>query len=128
VIKPSGNHYAESILGLILIVEGVALIWPGQQLPNQDAYILLSSVLAEHILGLWQIISGVLIVVGVSAVRSRISYPARRIGTFGAFLALSFITFLGIASKEGNQIYWIATVGLALMSAVFHIRAGWKDE
>lgn len=128
VIKPGSAHYAEFILGLILIAEGVALIWPGQQLPDQGAFLLLSSAVAEHILAFWQIVSGLLIVMGVSAVVSRISYRAHRIGTFGGFLAFSFATFLGIASKEGNQIFWIATMGLALMSGVFHIRAGWKHE
>lgn len=128
VIKPQAGYYVEFLIGLVLIAQGIAEGWPGQQLPDQHSFIFLSSETAEHLLAVWQFVSGLLMVVGISRLGGRWSRQMRRIGSFGAFLALSFVTFLGVISKEGNQIYWIATMGLALMSGMVHIRAGWKDE
>lgn len=56
----------------------------------------------------------------------KISRPLRRAGSFMAFCALTFLSFLGILSEGVNDLYWIATIGLALMSAVLYIRAGEK--
>lgn len=111
-----------------MLAQGLAEGWPGSQLPDQDALEILTTESAEIALSIWQIVAGILIIAGVTNISCKYSKASRRVGTFLAFLSLSFITILGIISHEGNQIFWIATAGLALLSGIVHIRLGWNDE
>lgn len=128
VFKPHARYYVEFLIGLILIVQGTLQFLPGLQLP-ETTFQLLPQEFGELLVSVWQIATGLALIIGVSLV-GRWSHRLRRIGSFGAFFAFSFLTLLGIISEEVNDLYWIVTFGLALMCAFLYIHVGWekKDE
>jgi hypothetical protein len=128
VFKPNARYYVEFLIGLILVVQGVLQFLPGLQLP-QTTFTVIPANIGEFIVSLWQVVSGLALIIGVGLV-GRWSHRLRRIGSFGSFFAFSFLTFLGIISEEVNDLYWIVTFGLALMCATLYIHVGWekKDE
>jgi hypothetical protein len=126
-LRPKAENYLEIVLGIVLIAHGIVDGWPGAQLPAPDAFVFLSGNLAESIFAAWQLVSGFLLLIGVCRIGTPWSKRARRIGSFGAFLAFLFISVLGIISAS-NPIFWISTLGLAFISGILHIRTGWEDE
>lgn len=123
VIKPKIQFYVEFILGWILIIQGVIELQSESQLPSH-ALELLSPHWAEVIVASWQLVAGALLIAGVLCWEKNVSRPMRRVGSFMAFFAFTFLSFLGIFSEGVNDLFWIATIGLSLMSAIMYIRAG----
>jgi hypothetical protein len=127
VIKPHARYYVEFIIGIVLVAQGMIAIFPGEQLPGQTTFSILTTHQVELILAVWQIASGLLLIIGVSSKPSKREHALRRSGAFGGFLSLTFLTFLGILSSEVNDLFWIATTGLALVSGIIYIRMGWDQ-
>jgi hypothetical protein len=126
VFSPHAQYYVEFLIGLILIVEGVLEFFPGLQLPS-ETFQLIPTNIGELIVSVCQITAGLFMVVGV-AIKGRWSRRLRRYGSFGAFFSFSFLSLLGIISEEVNDLYWIVTLGLALMCAIIYIHIGWEKK
>jgi hypothetical protein len=50
----------------------------------------------------------------------------RRFVTFTCFLLLSFYTLSGIILYGTHRLTWLSSLGLALISAVCHVRLKWE--
>jgi len=127
VTKTKAIYYVEFILGLILIAQGVVELFPEGQLP-QGSFEVLPAEWGEIAFSAFQTLAGLMLIVGVIANHQKWARSLRRLGSFMAFLAMLFLSFLGIISEGVNDLYWIATIGLTLLCGAIYIRAGWDTD
>lgn len=125
---PSVGYYLELIIALVLFVQGFYALVPAYDLPRDSVFGLDRLPMAQNGLGILLIVSSILLFWGLSQHHFPTRRAFRRAGSFLAFGVLLFITFLGILSEDVNDIYWISTLGIAIMTAVMYVRVGWQLE
>lgn len=121
---PGVRYYAEIVVALVLFVQGVLVVVPEYDLPSQNFWSIIGSPAVQEGVGITLILASVLIFVGLAADRAHVRRTARRAGTMLAFLVFTLLTFVGILSEEVNDVYWLATAGLAVLSSIIYVRVG----
>lgn len=124
----SVRYYAEVVVALILLIQGLLVVIPSYDLPDQEFWSLIDSPVAQEAVGIALIVGAVLILVGLATDDPPLHKFARRAGAMLGFLIFSLLTFIGVLSEEVNDVYWLATAGLALLSAIMYVRIGRAAE
>lgn len=125
---PNVGYYLELIIAFVLFVQGFYALIPAYDLPRDSIFGLDKLPLAQDGLGALLILASLLLFWGMSQHHFPTRRAFRRAGSFLAFGVLLFISFLGILSEDVNDIYWISTLGIAVMTAVMYVRVGRQQE
>lgn len=125
---PNLGYYLELCIALVLFAQGVYALWPNYDLPNTSFWKLAEQASAQDVVGSLLIISSLLLFWGLSQNHFPTRRAFRRVGSFMAFVTMAFLSWIGILSEEVNDVYWLATGGLAVMAAVMYVKVGRQTE
>jgi hypothetical protein len=120
----------ESIVALILFLTGLWFLTPWYQ-PNPGASSslkIVDGITLAMLFGTIQVLMAGPMLYALLRERWPRRQQIRRIVTFTSFILLTFYGFSGVILFGTQRLSWLQTFGLALISAVCHLRLKWEMD
>lgn len=120
----------ETIVALILFLTGVWFLTPWYT-PNPGAssqVTIVDGITLATVFGIIQILMAGPMLYALIRAKWSMRMRIRRFVTFTSFLLLTFYGISGVVLFGTQRLSWVQTFGLALISAVCHLRLKWEMD
>jgi hypothetical protein len=119
----------ETIVALVLFLSGVWFLSPWYTPnPGASSQLKIGGVSLSIIFGTIQVLMTGPLLYALIRERWPRRQQIRRVVTFTSFVLLTFYGFSGVILFGTHRLSWLQTFGLALISAVCHLRLKWEMD